>query len=89
MLLAGGPDRSRTNPTVDGVLTEVHLAHAALTERFQDLVMTEGFPDHDVGYLPEGTRQDCSRKAGAAYRGEENGGGADVTESLKLSPRLS
>ena len=23
---------------------------------------------------PEGTRQDCSRKAGAAYRGEENGG---------------
>jgi len=35
-----------------GVLAEVHLAHAALTERFEDLVMTEGFADQDDGSLP-------------------------------------
>ena len=32
--------------TQAGVFTEVHLTHAALTERFKDLVMTEGLADH-------------------------------------------
>ena len=29
-----------------GVPRPVHLAHAALTEQFKDLVVTEGFADH-------------------------------------------
>ena len=53
-----------------GVPRSIHLSHAALTERFKDLVMTEGLADQDDGFLSEGTRQDCSRKVGAAYRGE-------------------
>ena len=29
----------------------IHLTHAARTERFKDLVMTEGFPNQDDGSL--------------------------------------
>ena len=34
-----------------GVLGQVHLAHAALAERFEDLVMTKGLANHDDGLL--------------------------------------
>ncbi len=39
------------------VLAEVNLSHAALTERFKDLVMTEGFADQDDGFLPGSVRR--------------------------------
>ncbi len=36
---------------------EVHLSHAALTERFKDLVMTKGLADQDDGFLSGGVRR--------------------------------
>ena len=40
-----------------GVPRPIHLTHAALTERFEDLVMSEGFADQDDGSLPAEVRR--------------------------------
>ncbi len=39
------------------VIASMRPSHAALTERFEDLVMTEGFADQDVAFLPGGVRR--------------------------------
>ncbi len=62
----------------------IHLTHAALTERFKDLVVTEGCADHGGGFLPEGTRQDCSRKAGRLTEGHTSVSGVETRRRHSL-----
>ena len=42
---------------VQPVPRPIHLAHAALTERFKDFVMTEGFADQAGDSLPGKVRR--------------------------------
>jgi len=48
----------------------IHLSHAALTERFEDLVMTEGFADQDDGFLPGGVREQPTRNRSRCSMGD-------------------
>ena len=50
----------------------IHLSHAALTERFKDLVMTEGFADQDAASLPGGNSAGLYWEMGNELQGRED-----------------